>query len=168
VGTNGSRGVGELAEACARSAHERGLWVVAAESLTSGQIAGALGKASDAAEWFAGSIVAYGSETKFQVLGVERGPVVTAAAARQMALGALGLTGADVAVAVTGVGGPGPEEDQPAGTVFLACGTRDDGVEVTELHFVGGPEDVVRQTVTSALICLLHKIDTLLHKMNTS
>ena len=159
MGTDARANVRELAEACGRSAHKRGLWVVAAESLTSGQVAGALGKASDASEWFAGSIVAYGSETKFRALGVERGPVVTAAAARQMAMGAIGLTGADIAVAVTGVGGPGPEEDQPAGTVFLACGTHDDGMEVAELHIMGDPEDVVRQTVIFALTGLLSKLD---------
>ena len=34
-------------------------------------------------------------------------------------------TGADIAIAVTGAGGPGPEEGQPAGTVYLACGTRE-------------------------------------------
>ena len=158
MGTDADRSVEDLAEECARSALGRGLWVVAAESLTSGQIAAALGKAPNAADWFAGSIVAYSNETKYRVLGVDRGPVITAAAARQMAIGALDLTGADIAVAVTGAGGPGPEEGQPAGTVYLACGTRKAGVDVTELHFDGEPGDVVRQTVISALTGLLREM----------
>ena len=50
-------------------------------------------------------------------LGVDPGPVVTALAARQMAGGVARLLGADVAISVTGVGGPDEEEGQPPGTV---------------------------------------------------
>ncbi|MCP2371865.1 nicotinamide-nucleotide amidase [Agromyces terreus] len=142
------------AAACARAAVVAGMRVVVAESLTSGAIAGALGRAADASEWFAGGIVAYRPETKQRVLGVQPGPVVTAAAARQMALGALSLTGAQAVAAVTGAGGPGPEEGRPAGTVFLASGTDRRGIEVVELHLPGDPAEVVAATVVAALEAL--------------
>jgi nicotinamide-nucleotide amidase len=124
--------------------------VAVAESLTGGALSAALAKAGDAGEWFAGGVVAYRNATKYRVLGVPEGPVVTAEAARAMALGVLELTDADLAVAVTGVGGPGPEEGRPAGTVFICAASRSE-VRDAEHAFEGGPEDVVVQTIEHAL-----------------
>lgn len=64
-----------------------------AESLTSGSIAGRLGAAEAASDWFCGGVVAYASSVKYKVLGVDPGPVVTAPCARQMAQGVCDLTG---------------------------------------------------------------------------
>src|SRR6478609_8040127 len=113
------------AELIARTASARGITVATAESLTGGALAQALAAAPDAAGWFAGGVVAYTVATKTRVLGVPEGPVVNAPTARVMAEGVRELTGADIAVAVTGVGGPDAEEGQPAGTVFLAVVTAD-------------------------------------------
>jgi nicotinamide-nucleotide amidase len=140
----------DLAEAAGRSAHDRGVSVAVAESLTGGAIAQQLAKAADAGDWFAGGVVAYRNETKYRVLAVPEGPVVSPGCARAMALGVLYLTDADAAVAVTGVGGPGPEEGQAAGTVFLATATRE-GVHDVALTLGGGPEEVVASTVEHAL-----------------
>jgi nicotinamide-nucleotide amidase len=87
---------------------------------------------------------------KFEVLGVTEGPVVTASCAREMVQGVAGLLGADAAVAVTGVGGPGEEEGQPAGTVFIATCV-DDRTEVTHHRFAGEPPEVLDQTVAAAI-----------------
>lgn len=143
-----------LAADCGAAALAAGITVGAAESLTSGAIASALGRASDASEWFAGSIVAYHAEVKYGLLGVDRGPVITAEAAGQMAEGARRALGADVAVAVTGAGGPGPEEGRPAGTVFVACASSR-GIRVDHHRFDGDPAEVVRQTVEAALRSML-------------
>jgi len=141
------------AELIARTASARGITVATAESLTGGALAQPLAAAPDAATWFAGGVVAYTLATKTRVLGVPEGPVVTAPTARRMAEGVRELTGADVAVAVTGVGGPGEEEGQPAGTVFLAIVTSD-STRVTEFAFEGDPASVVEQTVASTLHAL--------------
>lgn len=141
------------AELIARIASARGLTIAVAESLTGGALAQSLAKAPDAAAWFAGGVVAYTAATKLRLLGVPEGPVVTAPTARRMAEGVRQLTGADVAVAVTGVGGPGEEEGHPAGTVFLAIVTAD-STRVTEFAFDGDPASVVAQTVQGALHAL--------------
>jgi nicotinamide-nucleotide amidase len=141
------------ADLIARTASDRGLTIAVAESLTGGALAQALAKAPDAATWFAGGVVAYTTATKTRVLGVPQGPVVTAPTARRMAEGVRELTDADVAVAVTGVGGPGEEEGNPAGTVFLAIVTAD-STRVTEFAFEGDPASVVDQTVQAALHAL--------------
>jgi nicotinamide-nucleotide amidase len=94
--------------------------VAAAESITSGNLAAELAAGHGAGGWFAGSIVAYSPEVKFSLLGVTRGPVITASCARQLAQAAGRLLRADDAVGTTGAGGPGAEEGQPLGTVFIA------------------------------------------------
>src|SRR5690606_18504108 len=99
-----------VAAAIARLALERGVTVAATESLTGGALSAALAKAPDAGRWYAGSVTACLSETKFRVLGVPRGPVVTPECAAAMAAGARELMEADIAIALTGVGGPGDEE----------------------------------------------------------
>jgi len=140
--------LGELALA-------RGLVVAVAESLTGGLLAQQLARAAEAGEWFAGGVVAYRSATKFRALGVDPGPVVTARCARQMAEGVQRLTGADLVVALTGVGGPGEEEGKPAGTVFL-CALAADGRRHAAEHLLpGGPAEVVRRSVEIALRELL-------------
>lgn len=135
-------------------AQARGVTVAVAESLTGGALSAALAKAGDAADWFAGGVVAYRNATKYRVLGVPEGPVVTAEAAHAMASGVLELTRADLAVAVTGVGGPGPEEGHPAGTVFL-CAASGSAVREVAHVFEGDPDEVVEQTIEHALRLLV-------------
>src|SRR4051812_15107294 len=72
-------------ETVGRLAHERGLWVAAAESLTTGRVASRLGAGANASKWFRGGVVAYDERVKFDVLGVEPGPLVTEVCADQMA-----------------------------------------------------------------------------------
>jgi nicotinamide-nucleotide amidase len=141
-------------EQIAQLAAERSLTVACAESLTAGAIASVLARGEDAASWFAGSVVSYMSEVKFEVLGVTEGPVVTASCAEEMVCGVSTLLGADAAVAVTGVGGPGEEEGEPAGTVFVATrvGSRS---AVTRHQFDGDPPTVLEQTVATAIGRLL-------------
>lgn len=141
-----------IAERIAESAG-RQVRVGVAESLTSGALAAALGAAPRASKWFCGAIVAYSEHVKFDVLGVSRGPVITARCAREMAEGTLRILGCDVVAAVTGAGGPDLEEGKPPGTVYLAHG-RARALSVEELHFDGEPADVVDKTVTAALTAI--------------
>jgi len=129
---------------------ERGEQMAVAESLTGGLLASVLAATEDASEWFRGSVTAYQSSTKQRVLGLPPGPVVTEAAARTMAEGVAALLDANLAVAVTGVGGPGPEEGQPAGTVWMAIRYRADTV-TQRLLLAGAPEDICAQTCAAAL-----------------
>lgn len=142
-----------LAEDIATLAGRGSRTVAVAESLTSGQVATHLGAASEASEWFRGAIVAYAPSVKFEVLGVTPGPVVTASCARQMVRGVARLLDADLAVAITGVGGPGSEEGRPPGTVFIAVhGTG--GTRCQEFHFDGDPADVVSASTSAAMTLL--------------
>jgi nicotinamide-nucleotide amidase len=107
-------------ELIARIARERGLWVAVAKSFTSGAVASRLGAGPEAAEWFRGGVVAYDESVKLDVLGVTPGPLVTERCARELAVGASRLLGADATIGITGVGGPEPSEGESAGTVVTA------------------------------------------------
>ena len=142
--------IARLADEVRAQAQGRGFTVAVAESLTGGELSSTLAKAADAGDWFAGGVVAYTSATKYRVLGVPEGPVVTPDAARAMAVGALEVTGADASVAVTGVGGPGVEEGSPPGTVFICTATRAATHDFAH-EFDGDPEGVVDLTIEHAL-----------------
>ena len=142
--------LGPVLERIAERAKESGARVAVAESLTSGTIAGHLGAAPGASEWFRGGVVSYADEVKFEVLGVDPGPVITDRCARQMVEGVARLMHADAAVAVTGVGGPGPTEGEPEGTVFLSS-LGPEGVRCTRHRFAGDPSEIVTRTVHAAL-----------------
>jgi nicotinamide-nucleotide amidase len=147
------------AEAIARRLSARKQTCAVAESLTSGTLACHLGAAPDASTWFAGGVVAYAAKVKFTLLDVDPGPVVTERCARQMARGVARLTSADFGLAVTGIGGPDPDEGKPAGTVFVAVASPR-GEEAAEYHFSGEPAEVVQQSTAAALSMLLATIES--------
>ena len=144
---------GEISEL----ARKRRLSIAVAESLTGGMVASALAAAEAASQWFRGSLVAYSSGVKHEVLGVPPGPVVSAEAAEAMARGGRRLLGADVAVAVTGAGGPDPQDGQEPGTIFVGV---DDGtdVQVHELHLDGDPQEICMTAAETTLRALLEPL----------
>jgi len=126
-----------------------------AESLTGGLVGARLAETEGASKWFRGSIVAYDSEVKFNLLGVPRGPVVSEEAARAMAIGARRALDADVGLGITGVAGPATQEDQPVGTVFMSVALGDD-VRAAGIHLPGDRRRV-RELATISLLDLLRR-----------
>ena len=108
-------------------------------------------------EYFVGGAIVYSNTAKQEVLGVDAGTLaalgaVSAPVAAQMAQGARRLYGADVAVAVTGIAGPGGgSDDKPVGTVWIAWKRRGGYAKAEVFHFDGDRDAVRRQTVASAL-----------------
>ena len=141
-------------EQIAEHASAGDLTIAVAESLTGGELAARLAAGPDAATWFAGGAVTYTAEVKQRVLGVPPGPVVSETTARAMADGVADLFGADVAVAVTGVGGPTAQEGEPPGTVWWAVHSGD-RTEAGCVHLPGDPREVVAATIEMSLARLL-------------
>ncbi|MFE7421809.1 CinA family protein [Rhodococcus sp. NPDC057529] len=147
----------ERAERISAAARDRHLSVATAESLTGGRISTVLGAAPSSSEWYRGGIVAYASSVKHVLLQVPDGPVVSEPSARAMATTVAGLLGADLAVAVTGVGGPQSQDGQPPGTVWF--GVFAGGDTRTEVrHFDGDPGVMVESTTDHALFLLEHAL----------
>jgi nicotinamide-nucleotide amidase len=135
-----------------------------AESCSGGWIAKALTDIAGSSEWFLEGFVTYSNESKVRRLGVPRAVLkrhgaVSEATVRAMAAGALRRSKAQVAVAVTGIAGPGGAvPGKPVGTVWLGWSTRRGGairVATALRRFRGDREAVRRKTVRAALQGLL-------------
>ena len=124
--------------------------VAVAESLTGGSLSAHLAVASGSSEWYAGGLVAYSRDAKHRLLGVPHGPVVCEEAAAAMARGVAELLRADLAVAVTGVGGPEEQDGVAPGTVWMGLWEHG-GTRTRCLHLPGGPADVVDATIDDAV-----------------
>ena len=143
----------ELAEAISTAASSAGRRIAVVESLTGGLVSSDLAASRGSSEWFRGGVVAYDRTTKHSVLGVPDGPVVAEPAVRSMAQCAAQMFDADLAVAVSGAGGPDPQDDQPPGTVWVAV--VDQGETSTWCcRFPGDPSEVLRHTRGEALRAL--------------
>lgn len=121
--------VSGLPEACFHLLKEKGLTFATAESCTGGQVAARITVFPGSSSVYRGGVVSYWSEVKRDALGVpwtliEEHGAVSDPCARAMAEGARKLTGADLAVSVTGVAGPDSDErGNPVGLVFIALAT---------------------------------------------
>ncbi|WP_372014943.1 CinA family protein [Pseudoxanthomonas sp. 10H] len=137
-----------------RRAHDR---LVTAESCTGGWIAKCLTDIAGSSDWFDCGMVVYSYEAKQALLGVrpqtlEEHGAVSRETAIEMVSGALVHSGASLAVAVTGIAGPGGgSPDKPVGTVWIAWKRRGGYARAQVFHFDGDREAVRRQTVGQAL-----------------
>ena len=145
------------------------LTVAAAESLTGGNVAARITAVSGSSSYFLGGIVAYSNAAKASLLGVSaetlatRG-AVSAECAREMAEGARRAFSADVAVATTGIAGPGgATERKPVGLVYIAL-AGPDGVSTEEFRFPGGRAVVTDASTEAALLMLLRGLERHLDK----
>ena len=136
--------VAGLEETVVHTLRANGLTIATAESCTGGMIAQRLTSVSGASEVFGYGFVTYWEQAKAKLVGVDPAViaqynVVSAPVAAQMALGAAKAAGADIAVSVTGLAGPGGGDAvRPVGTVYLGA-ARGDRVYVKKL-FVSRPD----------------------------
>ena len=146
----------ELASRVIEIFREKGLSLALAESCTGGMIAETITNVAGASDIFYGSAVTYVNSAKEHILGVaretlEKHGAVSSECAEEMACGARRVYGADVAMSVTGIAGPGGgSEAKPVGTVWFGLATKD-GEETFRRRFDGDRAAVRRQTVEEVL-----------------
>jgi len=140
------------------------LVLAVAESCTGGWVCEALTALPGSSEWFDRGWVTYSNGAKEDLLGVPLATLASSGAvseetARAMAAGAMVRSRAQVALAVTGIAGPGGGTSQkPVGTVCFAwCGTGIEAASATE-HFAGDRQQVRGQSVAFALTGLLQRL----------
>ena len=145
-------------------ARERGLALAAAESCTGGLVAAELTSVPGSSDVFRGGVVAYDNEVKHAQLGVSEGTLaehgaVSVETAAAMALGARRLLGADVAVSVTGIAGPGGgTPEKPVGLVYLHASCAE--AELARELNLPGDREAVRRRATAAALHLLRELLT--------
>lgn len=141
----------------------RGQTVACAESLTGGLLVSRLIDPPGASVAVRGGVVAYSTDAKASVLGVDEELLAARGAvdpdvARQMAEGARGVLRADWGVATTGVAGPDPQDGMPVGRVYVAV-AGPDGTLVDELDLSGDRREIRDAAVGAALALLVRCLD---------
>lgn len=150
-------GLARLAQAAGERLQAAHLMLVTAESCTGGWIAKTVTDIPGSSAWFDCGLAAYSYEAKQALLGVrpqtlEEHGAVSRETALEMVSGALVSSGAGIAVAVTGIAGPGGgTEDKPVGTVWIAWKRRGGYPAATQYHFQGDRDAIRRCTVAAAL-----------------
>ncbi len=133
-----------------------------AESITGGMVASAITTISGASACFSLGVVSYTNEIKHAILGVSAETLaqhgaISAETAREMAQGAMHLSGSDIAVATTGIAGPSACEGKPVGLAYIAVATRHN-ITVTENNFIGDRNSIQQQCAKAALLLLQENI----------
>lgn len=153
----------ELAAKVVQAARAKGLTIATAESCTGGMIAASLTDVRGSSSVFDRGFVTYSYPSKTAMLGVPTDMLkefgaVSEQVVRQMALGALNGSDADISIAVTGIAGPGADGNKPEGLVWFGLATANN-VETREQNYGAIGRDNVRlATVETALNWLLDEI----------
>ena len=136
---------------------EKGLRMVTAESCTGGLIGGALTEVPGSSDVFWGGFMTYANEAKVNILGVDENVLkdkgaVSSEVVTQMLRGALEKSGTDLALAVSGVAGPGGgTEEKPVGTVWIGAATAEGRLCTRRYLFKGNRREVRQKTVVKSL-----------------
>ncbi len=147
----------QLSEQVGALLHRHGQIVTTAESCTGGWIAKSLTDIAGSSEWFEAGFITYSNQAKERMVGVSAELLALHGAVSEevvdaMMRGALKRSGADCAVAVSGIAGPGGgTADKPVGTVWLGWCNRDGLHQTVQKQFVGNRQAVREQTVQVAL-----------------
>ena len=160
-----------LAQRLVELAAAKGMTIVTAESCTAGMLATVFSKTAGAGQHFHGGLVTYTKTMKSQVLGVDpelmkRKTMVCDEVAVAMARGALQATPADIAIAITGVAGPEPDEDgNPVGLMCTAIGfSRRDTVHWRKCYPNHGRDEILQNVMVDAMT----KLADLLEKQRSA
>ena len=152
----------ELADQLGKCLTAKSMKLASAESCTGGWLAKIVTDLPGSSGWFSCSVVSYSNEAKHSLLGVSEDTLdtfgaVSAETVREMTEGLFSHTGADVAVSISGIAGPGGgSEDKPVGLVWLSWGKRGEPISAEAFNFEGGREQVRLTAVKQSLKCLLN------------
>lgn len=153
-----------LASELGRTLQASSLQLVTAESCSGGWIAKVMTDIAGSSAFFDCGMVVYSYEAKQRLLGVraqtlEAFGAVSRETVLEMVSGALVNSGAGIAVAVTGIAGPGGgSDDKPVGSVWIGWKRRGGYAHAQLFHFHGNRDAIRRQTVSAALNGLLAQL----------
>jgi PncC family amidohydrolase len=143
---------------------ERNLKISTAESCTGGMIGASITSIPGISAYYECGFVTYSNEAKQKLIGVNKETLdefgaVSGETVLEMAQGALEKSGADIAVSVSGIAGPGGgTAEKPVGLVYIGCAS--EGKNLFEKYiFKGNREEVRQQTVNSALEMIIKRIE---------
>jgi len=153
-----------LARRLGAALRERGWRLGAAESCTGGGLGWVVTSIPGSSDWFERGFVTYSNAAKYEMLGVApellmRHGAVSGQTVRAMARGVLARSSARLAIAISGIAGPGGAmPGKPVGTVWIAWGVAGGAVQAKRFRFKGSRDSVRRQAVHAALAGALKRV----------
>ena len=154
----------QLSQSLGEQLVQRNWRIATAESCTGGGVSAAITAIAGSSAWFEYGIVSYANAAKEKLLGVSgetlaREGAVSEAVVKEMAKGVLALSGANIAVAISGIAGPsGGSPEKPVGTVWFAWALATGELKTELKHFNGDRASVQEQ----AVLCALQGVNQLL------
>lgn len=155
-----------LAERVSRALRERNWVMTSAESCTGGLISASITDLAGSSEVFDRGFITYSNQSKIDLLGVystilDAHGAVSEQTAKAMIEGALRQTPADIAVAVTGIAGPGGgTPEKPVGLVYIGIGKKGQPAQAFKHVFSGDRASIRQQSVDAALTHILDLIES--------
>jgi nicotinamide-nucleotide amidase len=157
----------DLSERVGRKLRASGQRLATAESCTAGWVAKALTDIAGSSQWFECGFVTYSNAAKIRDVGVSPRTLadhgaVSEATVREMAQGALRASGADIAVAITGIAGPdGGTPAKPVGTVWFGVASWQGGALslACEAHLFAGDRELIRRRSVERALQLVLRLD---------
>jgi nicotinamide-nucleotide amidase len=157
-----------LSERVGQKLRTAGRRLATAESCTGGWVAKACTDVAGSSQWFECGFVTYSDAAKVRNISVSERTLadhgaVSEATVREMAVGALGVSGADVAVAISGIAGPdGGTPSKPVGTVWFGMASRSGtGIAViSEMQLFGGDRELIRRRSVERALQLILALDS--------
>ncbi len=145
--------------------------IATAESCTGGLIIAALTEIAGSSSVVDRGFITYSNAAKFDMLGVGDNLIksfgaVSHQVAEKMAQSALDNSNATIAIAVTGVAGPGQSENKPAGLVYFACATKHKKTISEKVNFTGNRHEVRQETVIYAIDMAVKIANQLIKQIN--
>ncbi len=143
----------------------RGFMLALAESCTGGLVAQAVTSVAGSSAWFDRGFVTYSNAAKIEMLGVspqtlENFGAVSEETAREMTLGALKHSHAQIAGSITGIAGPdGGTKDKPVGTVYFAWAGTNLPLSAITKKFEGNREEIRQQAAIAMMAGLIDRLD---------
>ncbi|GJL97451.1 MAG: competence damage-inducible protein A [Hyphobacterium sp.] len=156
----GADDIAALATRIVQTAIQYNLTIATAESCTGGRIGAVITDIPGASDAFDRGFITYSNASKIDHLGVDPESIaefgaVSECVAREMALGALSASGADIGIAVTGIAGPGGSDHKPAGLVWFGLATKSGRLETLEQNYGDIGRDAVRTAAVRQALALL-------------
>ena len=141
--------------------------LVTAESCTGGLVAAAMTDRAGSSAVFERGFITYSNQAKMECLDVQEATLIKYGAvshetAREMALGALNKSAAQIAISITGIAGPGGGSDEkPAGLVYVGCAIKGEQASSYEFRFTGSRKDIRQKSTEEALKTAIKALENL-------
>lgn len=154
----------QLAQEVGELLMQQGKTMACAESCTGGGVAFCATENAGSSAWFERGFVTYSNEAKHESLGVNLGTLsafgaVSEAVVKEMAMGTLRNSHADISVSISGIAGPGgATEDKPVGTVCFGFADKNNWHVETTVYFTGNRSDIRKSAIEYAFLTIKNRL----------